>query len=388
MKFKSTLLIFIYLIFHATLLLAQESKEKNWTLNGYTKSMQGLFLIDAPPFGQQAISDNFLHNRLNFTWYPSDTWTYKMGIRTRFFFGEYSRLLPNFKENLNTSGNDILNLSLLNIGEKVFLHSIIDRAYFQYSKDKLDIRFGRQRINWGINTLWNPNDLFNAFSFTDFDYEERPGSDAIRIQYYIGYAGSIEFAIKAFDNPDEIVSALLYKFNKWNYDFQILAGWSHQDIVLGGGWAGNIKNAGFKGEFSWFKSTEEGIQNAFSTTLSLDYSYSNSLFVTGGFLYNLAAREVDSANIFAFELSARNLYPYKWSVFTSIAYPIIPLLTGSLAVIYSPVSSQPVFLTPTITYSLSQNLDADFVSQIVFQDTANGYASDIQVFYLRIKWSF
>ena len=185
MNLKKTLLILTYLAFTTALLLAQESKEKNWTLNGYTKSMQGLFLINAPPFGQQSISDNFLHNRLNFTWYPSDNWTYKMGLRTRFFFGERSRLLPNFKEDLSIAGNDVLNLTLINIGEKVFLHSIIDRAYFQYTKEQLEIRFGRQRINWGINTIWNPNDLFNAFSFTDFDYEERPGSDALRIQYYI-----------------------------------------------------------------------------------------------------------------------------------------------------------------------------------------------------------
>ena len=103
MNLKKTLLILTYLAFTTALLLAQESKEKNWTLNGYTKSMQGLFLINAPPFGQQSISDNFLHNRLNFTWYPSDNWTYKMGLRTRFFFGERSRLLPNFKEDLSLS---------------------------------------------------------------------------------------------------------------------------------------------------------------------------------------------------------------------------------------------------------------------------------------------
>ena len=38
-----------------------------------------------------------------------------------------------------------------------------------------------------MNLVWNPNDLFNAFSFVDFDYEERPGSDALRIQKYTGY---------------------------------------------------------------------------------------------------------------------------------------------------------------------------------------------------------
>ena len=50
----------------------------------------------------------------------------------------------------------------------------------------MGLRIGRQRINWGVNLAWNPNDLFNAYSLIDFDYQERPGSDAIRFQYYMG----------------------------------------------------------------------------------------------------------------------------------------------------------------------------------------------------------
>ncbi|MEM1124604.1 MAG: hypothetical protein AAGJ18_29465, partial [Bacteroidota bacterium] len=147
------------LITIATTLSAQETKEKNWNLQGYTKSLQSLFQLNNPILGDQTISDNFLHNRLNFNWYPSDSWTFKAGLRTRFFFGEFARITPNFKENLDADANDILHLTLLNAGQKIILHSYLDRAYFQYTKDKLEVRFGRQRINWGISTVWNPNDL-------------------------------------------------------------------------------------------------------------------------------------------------------------------------------------------------------------------------------------
>ena len=34
---------------------------------------------------------------------------------------------------------------------------------------------GRQRINWGQTFVWNVNDVFNAYSYFDFDYKERPG---------------------------------------------------------------------------------------------------------------------------------------------------------------------------------------------------------------------
>ena len=366
-----------------------EEKEPKLFINGYVKSLQGLFdftLIPGQP--RQILTDNFLHHRLNLDYLISDQLTFKSGLRTRLFFGEYTRIQPDYGDLLSEGGNDVLNMTLINTGQKILLHSIVDRAYLDYTKENIEIRLGRQRINWGINTLWNPNDLFNAYSFTDFDYTERPGSDALRIRYFIGFAGSIEFAIKAFDNSDEIVAAGLYKFNKNNYDYQILAGWSNEDIVLGGGWAGSIKNVGFKGEFSWFNSTNDEITNAFAITTSFDYSLESGTYFIGGMLFNSGSTSGTDSNLFAFDLSARNLYPYKWSTFIQTTIPISPLINSGLAFIYSPVESHPIFLSPTLSYSIANNLDIDFVGQLVLQERDNGYGSQANVFYLRMKWSY
>ena len=366
-----------------------EEKEPKLFINGYVKSLQGLFdfsLIPQQP--RQTLTDNFLHHRLNLDYLISDQLTFKSGLRTRLFFGEFTRIQPDYGNLLSEGGNDVLNMTLINTGQKILLHSIVDRAYLDFTKENIEIRLGRQRINWGINTLWNPNDLFNAYSFTDFDYTERPGSDALRIRYFIGFAGSIEFAIKAFDNSDEIVAAGLYKFNKNNYDYQILAGWSNEDIVLGGGWAGSIKNVGFKGEFSWFNSTNNEVTNAFAITTSFDYSLEDGTYFIGGMLFNSGSSSGTDSNLFAFDLSARNLYPYQWSTFIQTTIPISPLINSGLAFIYSPVESHPIFLSPTLSYSIANNLDIDFVGQLVLQERDNGYGSQANVFYLRMKWSY
>ncbi|MFN4881116.1 MAG: hypothetical protein ACK5IO_03630, partial [Bacteroidota bacterium] len=44
------------------------------------------------------------------------------------------------------------------------------------------------------------------------------------------------------------IGALMYRFNQRNYDFQCFGGILNTDITAGFGWAGNIRNAGFKGE--------------------------------------------------------------------------------------------------------------------------------------------
>ncbi len=85
--------------------------------------------------------------------------------------------------------------------QSFFLNTTVDRLWVDFNYDKFQARIGRQRINWGQTLIWNPNDIFNVYSFFEFDYIERPGSDAIRLQYYPDYSSAIELAVKAdYDN--------------------------------------------------------------------------------------------------------------------------------------------------------------------------------------------
>lgn len=368
----------------------EEDKPKNWTLSGYMKNLQTLIFFNNPaPTDDLFLQDNLLHNRLNFEWFPNDNFTLHADLRSRIFFGDIVRSNPNYADLVNDANNDYFDLSVVLLDRNNFvIHSMLDRLYLEYVKNNWEIRLGRQRVNWGINTVWNPNDVFNAFAFTDFDYEERPGSDALRVKYYTGFASSIEIAVKAFDDFDEAVIAGLWKFNKQNYDFQILSGLVGRDIALGGGWAGNIKNASFKGEFTYFIPIEQQGQSAFAATLGYDYSFTSSLFLSFGYLYNSLGTSTGSiGNLFSFELSARNLYPYKHALFTNLAYPISPLLSSGLAIIYSPVKAQALFLNPTLTYSITENWDLDFVGQLVFNDD-DGFVSPIQALFFRLKFSY
>ena len=64
---------------------------------------------------------------------------------------------------------------------------------YDYRDNKINFRIGRQRINWGTTTIWNPNDIFNAYNFLDFDYEERPGMDGGKFQYI--FNNSVQYGI-------------------------------------------------------------------------------------------------------------------------------------------------------------------------------------------------
>jgi len=364
----------------------EEDEPPKWALNGYVKDLQSVFILQ--DFDQTLI-DNFFHNRLNFRYFPDDHWTLYAELRTRLFWGDQGRTGKEmFLDQLDLA-NDYADLSVGWANEDgIAFHSIMDRLYLEYIKNNLEIRLGRQRINWGISTIWNPNDVFNAYNFTDFDYEERPGSDALRVRYYTGFASSIELAVTAFDTWDEAQAALLWKTNQWSYDFQLLAGIVQEDWAFGGGWAGNIGNTSFKGEFTYFHPRNGEDDGSFTATVGMDYSFANSLYINGGFLFNSnGSTNSTFLELLATELSAKNLYPYKYSVLAQASYPITPLLNASMATIYSPSSVHALFLTPTVTYSIKENWDLDFVSQLAFVND-DGYSSPIQAFFLRWKFSF
>ena len=168
----------------------------------------------------------------------------------------------------------------------------------------------------GINTIWNSNDLFNAYNFIDFDYIERPGSDVIRFQYTGDNLSSFDLVYKPSSNQGAVVAGL-YKINKLGYDFQFLGANYYDDIAIGTGWAGNIKNAGFKGELTYFIESIFGTQQKNSTSLStsVDYSFKNGFYILGSYLYN--SNGFSDPSVFSLAsltenvLSPKNLMPSK-----------------------------------------------------------------------------
>ncbi len=359
-------------------------------VSGYVKDMVTWTInSDDPDF-----IDNLVHNRLNFHWYPSESLTGKLELRNRLLFGDLAtEFYPLYADFIDVN-NDYFDLSWTPIDERgVLLHTMIDRFFLRYNKNNWEVTAGRQRINWGKNLAWNPNDIFNAYSFFDFDYEERPGSDAIRIKRFTGYASEFEFAFNIAGSLREITTALRYQMNTGLYDIQFFGGVMKNNLTVGTGWAGNLGNAGFKGELTYFEPLEEGYGvSQLLASVSVDYSFPNSIYLNGGFLYNSDGEKsppsiLDPGAINS-NLDVRELSPYVMSTFIQASYQITPLMSGGLATIFYP-SDQALFLNPFVTYSLKENLDFDLTGQLFFAENEEGeYTSAGSAIFTRIKWSF
>ncbi|MDF9797879.1 hypothetical protein OKW21_003142 [Catalinimonas alkaloidigena] len=373
-------------------LIAQEEsmkEQKKWSLHGYVKDMVSIMQIDGL---ENTMVDNLVHNRLNFKWFPAPSLNAYLEIRNRMFFGDLVNTLPNYSELIDIN-NDYLDLSAIVVDrEKWVIHTMIDRAYLEWYKNEWEVRVGRQRINWGKNLVWNPNDLFNAYSFFDFDYEERPGSDALRIKRYTGFASSVEIATTFHEDFDQMVIAGLWQLNRWNYDIQLLGGKSREDIALGLGWAGNLKDAGFKGEVSYFHPyTTSHLSPALLASLSADYSFESSLYFHLSALLNTDGNmHPDDFLFFSFtrgKLTARDLSPYRYSLFMQSTYSFHPLLSGGLASIYFP-GDHATYWNPMVSLSLSSNWEVDMIGQLFFTTENKQYHALAKSLFIRLRWSF
>jgi len=360
----------------------------NFDINGY---LQNMHTVWAPKFDQPWLLSGTVSNRFNFSLYPRENVTVKVSLRNIFDYGQFVNLVPSYSE-LATVDNGYINLTRkISSGKSYLLYTNIDRLNISYVFDNFEIQLGRQRINWGINSVWTPNDIFNSSSFINFDYVEKPGSDALRMQYYFGFASSLELVGK-LDYKDDLTLAGKYQFNKWEYDFQLLSGFSKTDFIFGAGWSGSISDAGFTGELTYFADKSDGSENdnLIVSSVGINYMFSNSLFISTEFLFNSAGtteRNSASSNIFDLDYSAKNLSLAKHSFFTQIQYPITPLLNASLATIINPNDGS-LFLSPNTEFSLNEDIYLLLAGQFFIGNDLTEWGDFGQFYYLRIKWNY
>ncbi|MEA3316454.1 MAG: DUF1302 family protein [Bacteroidota bacterium] len=383
------IVITIFFLAFAIFAQSQDSKFSNITVNGYVKYMNTVMFSDINDIW---MSDNLIHNRLNLRWYATNNLTVGLGLRNRFIYGDFVKNIPGY-DNIIENDNSFINMSENLLSEKSFLmNTNLDRAWVEYNKNNLNIKLGRQRINWGQNFVWNPNDIFNSYSFFDFDYEERPGSDAMRVQYYNSYTSVMEAAV-SINAKDEITAAGFYRFNKSGYDFQVLGGIvNSSDYVIGTGWSGSIKDVSWSGELSYLypKNNIGDTSGILLSSVAANYMFNNSLYVSTEVLFNGNAKNVNIAGLNQYyyrPMSVKTLSFSEWSYFGQLTYPIHPLLKGTFSVMYYP-QIDAYYIGPSLEYSLQDNFSISLNAQAFKGKFSPGTTEELNMIFFRLRWSF
>lgn len=360
------------------------------TISGYLQATPVWISAELPePLEGDSFLEYRLQNRLNIEWYIVDELSLNWEMRTRFFAGDLVDEIPFYKEGVDTDPGFMKLSWIVADSEKWFVHYIPDRLNLDWYSDEWRITVGRQRINWGINMATNPNDLFNIYSFYDFDYPERPGADAIRIQHFLNWASRIEIAYSPAREARNSVAAALYGFNTRGYDVQVISGYYQHKFAAGGGWAGSIGQSGFKGEVMGFFDMDEGSESEpvnLIAALSADYIFDNSLFLIVEGLYNKEGGR-ESFLLLGEPITADNPSFSRFQFTAQGSYPFTPVWNGSLALVYYP-DEEAVYISPSVSYSVAQNVDFNLITQIFAGSSDSAFSNAGNVVAATLKWNF
>jgi hypothetical protein len=389
-QIKQTIIFAIIGISSMVNAFSQDSTAQNrFVFNGYLKDMQ--------TFMNQSVDDNWIgsnliHNRLNFKWLPNESWNVSLELRNRMMTGELLKIYPRYAQILEVD-DGYWHLSKNIIDETgVVLNTSIDRLWLSYAAEKWMIRAGRQRINWSQTLVWNPNDVFNPYSYLDFDYEERAGCDAVRFQYFSDVASAAEMAVK-INHEHEITAMGLYRVNRWGYDWQVIGGvLDSHDWVLGTGWSGQLGKGGFRGEASWFVPMRNNADNQSFVIASVgyDYAFKNSLMLQVEALYNGNDEAMTGMGLVDFsnsQIGVKQLFMSDVSIFTGLSYTFTPLINGSLSGIINP-KNEALIVLPSLNISILNNLELLLSAQFLQAMSADKQEQETTLLFGRLKWSF
>jgi len=375
--------LFIFLVYSS----AQAQNKFDVELSGYLKE---LGQISADNNFSTIRYDNILHHRIESDWTLSDHFEFRADVRTRLLNGYTINNTPGLQQIYEQDAN-YFDLSWVWFGtDHSLMHSNIDRLHLSYINGPWEIHAGRQRVNWGRTLVWNPNDLFNNYAFLDFDYEERPGVDALTAQYNWSYASSAEIGFRPADSWNKSVLAAMVRTSWGSYDIQLTGGHYRDYLTLGAGWAGYMGDAGFKGELSYFHPEEQFFDQTghVTATTGVDYMLSSGIYLQGELLYNGGYNtRGNPLNTLTQPPSADNLFIAKSGFFLNGSYQFHPLVSGNLGFMGSFDRSMFIAI-PQITISATDNLDLLFLSQLLKGAVFNQSIETPNLFYFRIKWSY
>jgi hypothetical protein len=334
-----------------------------------------------------SVVDQQIQNRLNFEYRFNSDVKFNTSMRNRILVGD------TFQNELyrthGTTDAGFMNLSHDWINsEDVVATTQFDRLYLTYKRDQLTTRVGRYRINWGMNTIWNPNDLFNPFSIYNVDYPEKSGVDALEVTYQLGFASEIN-AVYAPHNDSSLDSyAGRYLFNVNGIDAQVLLGKSYTDVSIGGGFASDLKGIGFKGEATYFMPTQpdwtldsgESLEDTLVSSLEATYSFGTSLNLMSNASILYISNPIDVVQAQTIPLTARTLSHTEWTAYVDTGFDLTPLSRLTFMASYYDDSSY--FVGANTTYSLGDDWSLNGFAQYF-----SGVIDSVGV-YGQLNWYF
>ena len=165
------------------------------------------------------------------------------------------------------------------IDEKRFtaLH-YVDRLHFKQGFGFGDLTIGRQRIAWGTGRVWNPTDLFNPINPASFAKIEKDGVDAALVKFHLGSFTDLSLVVNPQRGWNTSNAGFRFRTNVSEFDLSVVGGRFDKRVIVGGDFAGNLFDAGVRGEGILSAVPDNLDSNYVKLILGVDYQFTSRLY--------------------------------------------------------------------------------------------------------------
>ena len=247
-----------------------------------------------------------------------------------------------------------------------YLHLVLDRLVWRWSKQSLDISLGRQPINLATTFYFTPNDFFAPFSAQTFYRVYKPGVDALRAELGLGEFSQLSFiSVLGYqakadsdngwsDTPDHNRASHLLRWSTavGNIETTVIAGRVVDKNIIGAALQGEIFEwLGVRFEGHHGNPQQSGRDNYQQLTLGFEHRWESSFELRWELFYNgLGSNRI--ADYAALAQTGSTQYLARRYSALGGSYEITPLLTTQ-AIIISNLDDHSQLLSLNSLYSLS-----------------------------------
>jgi len=224
------------------------------------------------------------------------------------------------------------------------------RSYVTYKKEDWEVSFGRRQVSWGLGKFWAPTDLFNPFDPLSLEKDERRVKDNLRIAYFTPGQELLEGVYVPARSYENSSFGLRLSRPFAEKEIGLILGELKKSEVAGLHFLTNIGKSALRIEHT-FNHYETDF---FKTTVNIDYTFSNSLYLMGEYYYNGQGRR-DKAGYQMVRWNSGEIDFLGQDYLGALAgYDLSPLIRAETYFILN-IRDESAFINPQLKWSLSAN---------------------------------
>jgi len=265
--------------------------------------------------------------------------------------------------------------------------SFVDRLHFKQGFGFGDMTVGRQRISWGTGRVWNPTDLFNPISPTSFAKIEKNGVDAALVKFHFGRFTDLSLVFNPQRGWNTSNTGFRFRTNAVEFDLSMMAGYFDTRAVFGGDFAGNLFEAGVRGEGIISAMSDDLNESFAKLILGADYQFTSKLYGMIEYHYNGEGggdkRSYDLIRLAKGEI----IHVGRNYVTAHGSYLLHPLLTGSMGWTCN-LNDRSWFAALSLGFSASDEVSILLGGQLFLGDEFDEYWYYPHSLYLKADFFF